>query len=150
MRGAILGLGLAIAMAAGAAQAADYVVVRSTDPAIKAGRTLNGGERVALGAGRTLTLIAAAGEVTTLRGGRSGAVAPARRSASADGARLESLRMLIDPPPTGHTFGGRRGGVCPDPKALKTLDDILAAQQADCAAQARRALDALAARSARR
>lgn len=145
MRRVIVGVSLAIFAAAGAAQAADYVVVRSTDPAIKAGATLDGGQRVSLAAGQTLTLIAAAGDVTMLKGGPSGAVAPVRRSAQADAGRLESLRVLIDPPPPGRTFGGRRGGVCPDPAALKTLDEILAAQQATCSEAARQALDALTA-----
>lgn len=148
MRMAILGVTLAIAAAAGAAQAADYVVVKSTDPGIKAGLTLNGGQRVDLGAGQTLTLIAAAGDVTLLKGAAKGAVAPARRTAQADANRIESLRVLIDPPPAGRTFGGRRGGVCPDPASLKTLDDILSVQQAGCAAAARVALDTLAAQAA--
>ncbi len=145
MRRIIVGVGLAIFAAAGAANAADYVVVRSTAPSIKAGATLDGGQRVSLAAGQTLTLIAAAGDVTMLKGGPSGAVAPVRRSAQADAGKLESLRVLIDPPPPGRTFGGRRGGVCPDPATLKTLDDILAAQRATCADAARQALDALAA-----
>jgi len=130
---------------AGAAQAADYVVVKSTDPSIKAGLTLSSGQRVNLAAGQTLTLIAAAGDVTTLKGGAAGAVAPARRTAQADSGKLDALRVLIDPPPTGRTFGGRRGGVCPDPATLKTLDDILAVQKADCAPAARAALEALTA-----
>jgi hypothetical protein len=144
MRKVIVGVSLAIAAAAGAAHAADYVVVKSTDPSIKAGATIDGGQRISLEAGRTLTLIAAAGDVTMLKGGPSGAVAPLRRSVQADAGKLESLRALIDPPPPGRTFGGRRGGVCPDPATLKTLEDILAVQQADCAPQARAALEALA------
>ncbi|WP_293676460.1 hypothetical protein [uncultured Phenylobacterium sp.] len=142
MRGIIIGVALAIA-AAGTARAADYVVVKSTDPAIKAGLTLSAGQRVNLAPGQTLTLIAAAGDVTTLKGGAAGAVAPVRRS-QGDSARLEALRVLIDPPPTGRTFGGRRGGVCPDPTTLKTLDDILAVQRGDCARAARAALEAYA------
>ena len=143
MRKAILGISLAIAAAAGAAQAADYVVVKSTDPAIKPGVALEGGQRVALGVGRTLTLIAAAGDITTLQGGPSGARAPARRTARADASKLDTLRAVIDPPPAGRTFGGRRGGVCPAPATLKTLDDILAAQTAGCGSAAREALDVL-------
>lgn len=141
----IVAVSLAIFAAAGAAHAADYVVVKSTDPSIRAGVTIDGGQRVSLAAGQTLTLIAAAGDVTMLRGGPSGVVAPVRRTAQADAGKLESLRALVDPPPPGRTFGGRRGGVCPDPATLKTLDDILAAQQATCGEAARQALDALAA-----
>lgn len=147
MRRIILGVSLAIAAAAaGAAQAADYVVVRSTDPGIKAGLTLNSGQQVNLAAGQTLTLIAAAGDVTTLKGSAAGVVTPVRRSAQADAGRLDALRVLIDPPPSGRTFGGRRGGVCPDPAALKTLDEILAVQGAGCASAARAALEAYAAK----
>jgi opacity protein-like surface antigen len=146
MRRIIIGIALAIA-AAGAAQAADYVVVKSTDPQIKAGLTLSGGQKVNLGAGQTLTLIAAAGDVTTLKGGPTGATAPIRRTVQADAARLDALRVLIDPPPTGRTFGGRRGGVCPDPATLTTLDDILAVQKGDCAGAARAALEEYAAKN---
>ena len=144
MRRAILGVTLAITAGAGAARAADYVVVRSTDPGIRAGLTLNGGQRIDLGSGQTLTLIAAAGDVTLLKGSATGAVAPARRTAQADAGKLESLRVLIDPPPSGRTFGGRRGGVCPDPANLKTVDDIISVQQSGCASSARAALETLA------
>ena len=147
MRRIILGITMAIAAASGAARAADYVVVKSTDPGIKAGLTLNGGQKVNLAAGQTLILIAAAGDVTTLKGGAAGAVAPVRRTAQADAGRIAALHVLIDPPPAGRTFGGRRGGVCPDPETLKTLDDILAVQRADCAPAARAALEAYAARN---
>ena len=148
MRTAILGVTLAIAAVAGAARAADYVVVKSTAPDIKAGLTLNGGQRIDLGAGQSLTLIAAAGDVTMLKGSASGAVIPARRTAAADTGKLEALRVLIDPPPAGRTFGGKRGGVCPDPSHLKTVDEILSVQQAGCATAARAALDMLAANAA--
>jgi hypothetical protein len=137
-------LGACLAMvAAGAAQAADFVVVKSTDPAIKAGRPVNGGERLNLAAGQTVVLLAAAGDMTTLKGGASGATAPARRTAPVDSGKLESLRVLIDPPPAGRTFGGRRSGVCPDPSQLTTVDDILAVQGA-CPEAARQALAAYA------
>jgi hypothetical protein len=142
MRGIILGL-ISAMVAAGAAQAADFVVVKSTDPAIKAGTPVNGGERLKLAAGQTLVLLAPAGDMTTLKGGASGATAPARRTAQVDASKLESLRVLIDPPPPGRTFGGRRGGVCPDPSQLTTIDDILGVQAA-CPEVARKALTAYA------
>ena len=144
MRKVIIGVAVAL-LAARAAQAADYVVVRSTDPGIRAGLTLDGGQRVNLAAGQTLTLVAAAGDVTTLKGSASGAIAPVRRTPAADAGKIAALRVLIDPPPTGRTFGGRRGGGCPDPDSLKTLDAILAAQDAGCTAVARLALEAFAA-----
>lgn len=140
MRKAILGLVLATGVA-GAAQAGDYVVVASTDPSVRPGLELTAGQRVALGAGQTLRLINAGGEVTTLRGSPSGATAP-RAGAPADATRLAQLRVLIDPPPTSRTFGGRRSGVCPDPTTLVSLDQILVVQSGGCATEAKAALDA--------
>jgi hypothetical protein len=140
MRRAILGLILAGGVA-GVAQAGDYVIVASTDPAFRPGTELDGGKRLALRTGRTLRLINTSGEITTLRGGASGARTP-RRGAPADATRLAQLRVLIDPPPASRTFGGRRAGVCPDPSELTTLDQILAVQSGGCDKEARAALDA--------
>lgn len=139
MRGAILGL--ILAGFASAAAAADYVVVNSTDPALRPGSEVSAGQRIDLAAGQTLRLINATGEVTTLRGGPNGATAP-RAGAAADPTRIAQLKVLIDPPPQGRTFGGRRAGVCPNPAALTTLDQILAVQSGGCADQARAALEA--------
>lgn len=135
-----LGFMLATGLA-GVAHAADFVVVKSTDPALKPGLELSGGQKVALGAGQTLTLMSASGSVSVLRGGPNGVMAP--RAGAADPERLAALKILVDPPPAGRTFGARRAGVCPDPETLKTLDDILAVQSSGCTAQARAALDAL-------
>jgi hypothetical protein len=140
MRSAILGVILAGGVAA-AAQAGDYVVVASTDPSFRPGTELDGGQRVPLAAGRTLRLINTSGEITTLRGGASGAIAP-RRGAPADATRLAQLKVLIDPPPASRTFGGRRAGVCPHPSELTTLDQILAVQSGGCDKEAKAALDA--------
>jgi hypothetical protein len=144
MRTLFVGLVLATGLA-GAAAAADYVVVASTDPGVKPGTEVTAGQRLALGAGKTASLIAAAGDVTTLKGGPSGAIAPRLRTASADSARLETVKLLVAPASGGRTFGGRRAGVCPEATTLKTLDDIIAAQQGGCTAEAKQALDALAA-----
>lgn len=145
MRTAILGILLALG-AAGAASAGDYVIVASTNPALKPGTEVDGGQRLSLEPGQTLRLMNASGEVTTLRGSAAGALAP-RPGAPADPTRMAQLRVLIDPPPQGRTFGGRRSGVCPDPATLNSLDQILAVQSGGCAAQAREALEAyLAAR----
>lgn len=141
MRRAVLGLALSLGVA-GAAMAGDYVVVASTDPGLKPGVELTGGQRVALGPGKTATLIYLNGEVTTLRGGASGAEVPSRKAPLANAQRMASLKALIAPPEAGRTFGGRRSGVCPDPAGLKTLDDILAVQDAGCTTQAKQALDA--------
>ncbi|MDZ4374252.1 MAG: hypothetical protein U1C74_22905 [Phenylobacterium sp.] len=135
-------LGVMLAAAAGAAAAADFVVVASTDPALKPGVELSGGDRITLGVGQTARIMNAGGAITTLRGGPQGATVP-RPGATTDPSRLAQLRILVDPPPTARTFGARRSGVCPDPANLKTLDHILAAQQAGCANQARTALQAL-------
>jgi hypothetical protein len=140
---AALALVLALG-AAGVASAADYVLVSSTDPALKPGLELDGGQHLALAAGKTATLMAAAGDITTLRGGPSGATAPPRKGG--DPARLAALKVLVEPPTGGRTFGGRRGGVCPDADNLTTLDDILQAQDGGCVTEARRAFDALVAR----
>jgi hypothetical protein len=140
MRKTILGFMLAAGVA-GAAHAADFVVVKSTDPAVRPGLELNAGQRIPLGAGQTLTLMSASGSVSTVRGAAGGAVAP-RAGAQADDARLAALKVLVDPPPSGRTFGARRSGVCPDPSTLTTLDDILSVQSNGCAAQARLALEA--------
>lgn len=123
--------------------ASDYIVVNSTDPAIKRGQAFDAGARVALGAGKTVTLMRASGEVTTLRGTASGATVPGARMAAADTARFETLRALVEPPPQGRTFGARRGGICPALESLTTLDDIVrTAESSGCKTVARQALDA--------
>lgn len=67
---------------------------------------------------------------------------PRERLASVDGARLEALRALVAPPPSGRTFGARRSGVYPTPDTLLKLDDILQVAKAPgCDAVAREALD---------
>ncbi|WP_430426086.1 hypothetical protein [Phenylobacterium sp.] len=122
--------------------ASDYIVVGSTDPAIKRGQAFDAGARVQLGAGKTITLMRASGEVTTLKGAASGVVVPANRLASADTARFETLRALVEPPPQGRTFGARRGGICPAVETLTTLDDILrTAEASGCKTVARQALE---------
>jgi len=123
--------------------ASDYIVVSSTDAAIARGQAFDAGAKVALGAGKTLTLMRATGEVVTLRGAAGGAVVPGARLAAADTARFETLRSLVEPPPTGRTFGARRGGICPAVETLTTLDDIVrTAESSGCKAVARQALDA--------
>ena len=141
MRRAILIFGLM--MVAGAAEAGDYVVVASSDPGLIPGQELEGGQQVALAAGRSVTLVHVGGELTVLRGGASGAVVPTRQVASADSTRIAALKSLIAPPTEGRTFGGRRGGICPDPADLQTVDQILSAQAGGCARQAREAFATL-------
>jgi hypothetical protein len=146
MRKTILGFMLAGSLA-GAAQAADFVVVGSTDPGVKPGSQLEAGQRVPLGAGKTLTLMTSTGAVSTLRGSAGGAVTP-QAGGQADNSKLAALRALVEPAPTGSTFGARRSGVCPDPSTLTTLDQILSVQSGGCATQAKAALDAYVAQQA--
>lgn len=147
MRGAIIGVLAALSFGS-AAIASDYVVVGSTDPAIKRGTALDAGQRVSLATGATLTVMRASGEVSTLRGSAGGAVVPGARLAAADTARFETLKALVQPPPEGRTFGARRGGICPPAATLTAMEDILrVADQAGCKSVAAQALDALVAKS---
>jgi hypothetical protein len=147
MRKLLIGVALSVAFG-GAAMASDYIVVSSSDPAIKRGQAFDAGAKVALGAGKTLTVMRASGEVTTLRGGAAGTTIPGARVASADAARFETLRALVEPPPQGRTFGARRGGICPAMESLTTLDDIVrTAESSGCKAVARAALDAYLAKT---
>jgi len=147
MRKLLIGVALSVAFG-GAAMASDYIVVNSSDPAIKRGQAFDAGAKVALGAGKTLTVMRASGEVTTIRGGASGATLPGARVAAADAARFETLRALVEPPPQGRTFGARRGGICPAMESLTTLDDIVrTAEASGCKTVARQALDAYLAKT---
>src|SRR5215213_8792428 len=98
MRKTLIGLALSFAFA-GTAMASDYIVVNSTDPGIKRGQAYDAGAKVPLAAGQTLTLMRASGEVTTLRGAAAGVTVPGAKLASADAARFETLRALVQPPP---------------------------------------------------
>ena len=148
MRRIILGALLA-ASVAGVASASDYIVVNSTDPSIKRGMALDAGMRVPVAAGKTLTILRASGEDTTLQAGAAGVTVPGARLAANDSAKFDSLKALIEPPPQGRTFGARRGGFCPPAASATTLDDILKlADQSGCKAEAREALDAYVAKQA--
>lgn len=141
MRKLLIGVVLS-AFCGTAAVAADYIVVNSTDPAIKRGQAYDAGARVPVGVGKTITVMRPSGEVTTIRGAAGGATLPANRIASADAARFETLRALVEPPPVGRTFGARRGGICPAIESLTTLDDIVrTAESSGCKTVARQALD---------
>lgn len=142
MRKILIGVALSVAFGT-AAIASDYIVVNSTDASIKRGQSFDAGARVALGAGQSLTLMRASGEVTTLRGAAGGVAVPGAKLASADAARFETLRALVQPPPEGRTFGARRGGICPALESLVTLDDIVrVAETSGCKTVARQALEA--------
>ncbi|MBJ7413371.1 MAG: hypothetical protein JHD15_23855 [Phenylobacterium sp.] len=148
MRKLLIGVAFSLAIG-GTAAASDYIVVNSTDPGFKRGQAFDAGAKVALGAGKTLTLMRATGEVVTLRGAAAGATVPGARMAAADSARFETLRSLVEPPPTGRTFGARRGGICPAAETLTSLDDIVrTAESSGCKTVARQALDAYLAKGA--
>jgi hypothetical protein len=128
----------------GAAVASDFIVVSSSDPAIKRGQAYDAGARVPLATGATLTIMRASGEVQTLRGSAAGVTLPTARLAQADAAKFAGLQALVQPPPQGRTFGARRSGlVCPPVESLTKLEDILKAAEAPgCKTVAREALDA--------
>ena len=147
MRKLLTGIALSLVFT-GAAMASDYIVVNSTDASIKRGQSYDAGARVALGAGQTVTLMRASGEITTLRGAAGGVAVPGARHAAADAARFETLRALVQPPPEGRTFGARRGGICPAIETLTSLDDIVrVADTSGCKSVARQALEAYLAKS---
>jgi hypothetical protein len=135
-RAAVMVFAAALAMA-GAAAARDYVVVGSTDPAIARGQTFEAGSRLALQPGRTLTLMHASGSLVTVKGGATGVVLPRRQGNQAEADRLAIMRAIVAPPPSRAT----RGGICPGPEALTTLDAIAQAQQAGCRTAATQALE---------
>jgi hypothetical protein len=148
MRRVLTGIVLALAFT-GAAEASDFIVVNSTDPAIARGQAFDGGAKVPLASGKKLTLMRASGEVTTVQGAPAGVTLPSLRVASADSAKFDTLHALLAPPPEGRTFGARRGGFCPPADSLVTIDDILrVAQSSGCKAEARTALDAYVAKAA--
>lgn len=138
---------LALATIGGAAAAArDYVVVASTEPTVPRGLTIDAGMRLAVTPGRSVTLMHASGDVLKLNGAAGGVVAPARKAASADAARLEVLRVMVTPNTREVSVGSAqrrsRGGVCPSPDSLTTLDAIAAVQTAGCADIAASAFEA--------
>ena len=136
--------GFALAMIAGTALARDYVVVASTEPAVPPGLTVDAGGRLAVAPGHTVTLMHASGDVLKLKGAAGGVVAPARKAASADAARLEVLRVMISPAAREVSVGQRRSraGVCPSADTLTTLDAIAQVETGGCRDAAATAFEA--------
>ena len=141
---------LAVAAIGGAAAAHDYVVVATTEPAIVRGTGVDGGQRLAVAPGRSVTLMHAGGALVMLKGAAGGVVAPLRKTAAADTARLEVFRTMVSAKPreTTEGLGSRRtrGGVCPAPDSLTSLDAIAQVQSA-CPEAAAEALGAWLART---
>ncbi|MBU1377013.1 MAG: hypothetical protein KKE02_19280 [Alphaproteobacteria bacterium] len=138
-------LGLALATLAGAASARDYIVVGSTDPAIARGQAYDGGAKVSLAPGRTLTLMHASGDLVRLKGVAGGVLLPRRQTNQAEAERLAVLKMIVstDQGAPGAARPMRtRAGVCPTPEAITTLDAVVQVHQGGCATEAAEALDA--------
>jgi len=136
--------GLLLAAVATAAAASDYVVVRSSDPAILRGQAFDAGARLALGPGGTVTLMHASGDIVTFRGAAGGISLPRRAANPSDAERMAVLRFILAPAP--RETAGRptraRAGICPPVEALATLDQIVQVQQGGCGEAAAQALDA--------
>jgi hypothetical protein len=141
---------LALALIGATAAAHDYVVVATTEPAIVRGTAVDSGQRLAVAPGHSVTLMHAGGALVMLKGARGGVVAPLRKTAAADTARLEVFRTMVAAKPREQTegLGSRRtrGGVCPAPDSLLSLDAIAQVQPA-CPEAAAEALGAWLARA---
>lgn len=138
--------GLALATLATAAAARDYVVVSSTDPAVARGQSFAAGARVALPVGKTATLMHASGDLVRIKGAAGGVLLPRRAASQGEADRLAFLKVIVAPAERS-TVGGMklartRGGVCPRPEAVATLDAIVQVHQAGCPAVAADALEA--------
>lgn len=144
MRQWILGVAAALGVT-GAAHAADFVVVSSTDPTIARGQAYASGALIQLATGKSIVLIDTAGQVTRLTGGPRGAVAPRRQLASVSDERITILKRLVEPPRVRRS--GPSGRVCPAAD-LTVLDGIVEVAQVDgCLAAARTAFEAYVAKA---
>ena len=134
-----------VAVTAGAfalpVMANDYIVARSSEPAIERGSAWAAGASLALGVGGRVTLVTTGGDVLNIEGAEGGVVLPARTAGSS--ASTESLQALVKRPLPRRSFGAMRGpGDCPAADELKTLEVILAAAgQEGCDRNARVALE---------
>ena len=135
-----------MALAAATSVAADYVVVRSSAPAVAKGAQLAAGQRVDVGPGQVLTVVSAGGEVSVLRGAAGGVTLPALAAAS-QAASSAALVALVSRPAPRRSFGAMRGkDDCPAVESLTSVESILAAAKSEsCASIAQQALDRLAA-----
>ena len=144
-----IALALAASMVAVSAMAQDFIVVSSTDAALKKGQALNAGQRIALAPGKTFTAIRTSGEVLVFKGAANGVIMPGAATPERDQWRFGALMSLVQPPPEGRTFGATRGdGLCPEVAAMTTLSQIVRADEAGCVSQARSAFEAYLTRQA--
>jgi hypothetical protein len=138
MKTLLLGAGLALGLA-GAAAAADFVVVSSTDPAIPRGREVASGEALPVAPGKSIVLVDTAGQVVRLSG--ASAAAPRRQYASLNEDRVAVLKMLIAPPRV-RRAAPSLDKACP-PADLTQFEGIVTVAQVDgCLTTARTAFEA--------
>lgn len=140
MRKLILGLAMSAGLA-GAAEAADFVVVSSTDPAIARGREVAGGEPLQIAPGRSIVLVDKAGQVTRLAGAAAPVAVPRRQYANVNEDRVAVLKLLVGPPRV-RRAAPSLGKVCPEAD-LTQFDGIVTVAQVDgCLTTARTAFEA--------
>lgn len=140
-----LGFSVLIVAFATAGVAADYVVVRSSDPAVLRGQAFESGDRLTLAAGTTVTLMHASGDIFTLKGGSDGVSLPKRTASAPDADRMAVLKFILARAPKEANPRGlrTRGAICPASEMITTLDAVSLAYQSGCMDQAAAALDAL-------
>ena len=144
MRKFLFGAAMSL-LVGGVAYAEDFIVVGSSDPRIPKSSTFSSGQHIALGQGKSLTLINGAGSLSTISGRAGGVVLPPSVSQGSP-TRFAALRSLLERPQARRTFGAMRGGrygdeACPKVADLVTIDAILAADQNDCNAVAQEAIN---------
>lgn len=123
------------------ATANDYIVARSSDPAIERGSAWAAGSSLALGVGGKVTMVTVGGAVLNIDGAEGGVVLPALSGSGS--ASTEALQALVKRPLPRRSFGAMRGpGDCPAADELKSLEEILAAAGREgCDRNARVALE---------
>ncbi|MBU1374722.1 MAG: hypothetical protein KKE02_07135 [Alphaproteobacteria bacterium] len=140
-------MGLLLAGIAGAAHAADFVVVTSNDPAIPRGQEYAGGQAIQVAPGKSIVVIDPAGNVKRLAGGAAAQTVPRRQLASVDDQRMAVVKLLLAPPRV-RRAAPKLDQVCPAAD-LKTFDGILAVAPVDgCLGRARDAFEAYVERAA--
>ena len=144
MRKFLFGAAISL-LVGGVAYAEDFIVVGSTDPSIVKNATYSSGDRLVLKRGATVTLINGSGALTRVTSRPGGVVLPGSASSTPE-PRFAALRALVERPEARRTFGAMRGRdteeSCPNPADLTTIDQILAADAADCTAAAKEAMTA--------
>ncbi|MDZ4371901.1 MAG: hypothetical protein U1C74_10810 [Phenylobacterium sp.] len=140
MRSVFLGVAAAL-LVAGAAQAADFVVVSSTDPNVPRGQSFAAGAPIQIAPGKAVVLIDTAGQVVRLNGAPGAVAVPRRQLANVNADRVAVLKMLVGPPRVRRAAPGL-GKVCPEAD-MTAFDGIVTVAQVDgCLTTARAAFEA--------